>query len=213
MTAMRHDFATSLEVSSGGAPVPVEPWDDLSFDLAWRSIKFGIRSVRHLADQGVPVLFVNSLLMEYRIATARVTVGKSGLFEFDAGEPHLLIGVTEAGQVIDVCAMRSARPDKWALQTGEGWALGHEHFAAARLGTVDTLRIFATPFDWLRGEGAGLCLLAWDAPALGALRGLGPGVTLECSDARAAELLRRALTWGGLPKVTGREKGLERLAT
>lgn len=212
MTAMRHDFPASCEIGSGGAPMSVQPWDDLSFDLAWRSLNFGRQAVRHLTDKGVPVAFVNALLMEYRIATARVTVGKSGLFEFDAGEPHLLIGVTEAGQVIDVCAVRSPTPDKWGLLTGDGWALGHEHFAAARLGTVDKLRIFATPFDWLRGAGAGLCLLDWDAAALGALRGLGPGVTLECSDARAAELLRRALTWGGLPKVTACAESVERRA-
>lgn len=189
----------------GGDVPPVMPWDDLSFWLAQQSVRFRRSAGQALQAMGVPALFVNALLLEYRLATGRVAIGANGLFVVEAGEPHLLIGVTEARQVIDVCAVRSAAPDEWGLLTGEGWALGHEHFAAARLGTADVLRIFATPFDWLRGEGAGLCVLEWDAAALGALRGLGPGVTLICDDAAAADKLGRVLAWEGLPRVVGVE--------
>lgn len=62
------------------------------------------------------------------------------------------------------------------------------------------LRLYATPMAWLRAGGAGICVLDWTASALGALRGVGSGVTLVVEPGAKARL-DAMLAHGGLPLV------------
>ena len=135
------------------------------------------------------------------LARARVALGAGGLFEFDGPDAALLIAVREHGQVIDVCAARSAAPDEWAVLRGDGWLLGHDAFLRCQLDGEGSLRVRGNPIDWLRGGCVGICVLDWSAAALGALRGLGPKVTLICDEPQAAQRLGAVLAWEGLPKV------------
>lgn len=150
---------------------------------------------------GVSRSFANRMLCDGDLARARVRVGASGLFEWDGGEPHLILGVREFGDLVDLVAVRSAAPDEWALLRGDGWVLGHDALFMAREGLASNLRVFGTPFEWMRGDGAGICVLDWTAHALGELRGLGPNITLIADDHGAAQRLGAVLAWAGLPKV------------
>lgn len=188
-----------IEIGARFAAVPV--LDGFGMDLARASLAFGIAGLRHLEAMGVGLAFANRLLCQGDLARARVSVGGSGLFEWEGGESHLLIGVRELGELVDVVAVRSSAPDEWAMLRGDGWALGHDALFMAREGLTDSLRVFGTPFDWLRGQGAGICILDWSAHALGELRGLGAGVTLKCDDHGAASRLGAVLAWQGLPRV------------
>lgn len=188
-------------IEPGARFAPVMALDGFGMDLARASLGFGIGGLRHLDAMGVPLDFANRLLVQGDLARARVAVGDSGLFEWDGGEAHLLIGVREFGELVDVVAVRSAAPDEWAMLRGDGWALGADALFMVREGLGEVLRVFGTPFDWLRGQGAGICVLDWTAHALAELRGLGPGVTLQCDDHGAAQRLGAVLAWQGLPRV------------
>lgn len=188
-------------IDPGGRFAPVHSIDGFGMDLARASLGFGKAGMRHLDALGVPPAFSNRLLCQGDLARARISMGKSGLFEWNGDEPNLLIGVREFGELVDVVAVRSAAPDEWSLLRGEGWALGHDALFAVREGLATTLRVFGTPFDWMRGQGAGVCMLDWSAHALAELRGLGPNVTLICDDHGAAAKLGAVLAWQRLPKV------------
>lgn len=182
------------------------PMTDLELLLAYRSVAMPAGGLRRLLAMGVPLDFLLTMLRRYEIAVSRVSMARSGLFDLDAGEAHLLVAVREDGEIIDICAFKTSAPDEWGLWNGQGWALGHEHYAKARDGLANRVCIFATPMDWLRAGGKGLCVLEWDAVALGALRGLGADVTLECPDIGAAERLKQLLAWDGLPRCVASPK-------
>ena len=177
---------------------------EMGLMLAQLSAAMPFAAVRALDAMGMPRGVLNAMVLAGDLARARVTIGKSGLFDLGEGEPALLIAVREGGAVIDVCAVQSARPDEWALLRGDGAVLGHEALMRCVLGIDAALPVFGTPLAWLVAGGTGICVLDWSATVLGQLRGLGPKVTLQCEDARAAEVLGRALAWDGLPKVVVR---------
>lgn len=180
-------------------------WSELGEWLAGLAARMPFAAVAALDELGAPRGVINGLLLRGDLARARVTIGKSGLFDLDdGGAPALLIGVREAGAVIDVCAVQSSRADEWALLRGDGAVLGHHALLRCMLGMDDVLPVFGTPLAWLVAGAVGICVLDWAPSVLGQLRGLGPGVTLQCEDARAAEVLARALAWDGLPKVAVR---------
>lgn len=168
----------------------------------------GMGAVRKLQEMDVPLDFVGALYARGDIGAARVNLSRDGQ-RFDPHGPtaRLLVAVREHGRMIDLVAAASHDPDQWALRTGEGWCLGHDILERAERGAfIDgraELRIFATPIDWLRGRGAGLCVLDWNAAALAQLRALGERVTLRV-DAGAGERLRALLTYGGVPRVKER---------
>lgn len=194
-------LAEFCRMRQGARFAPVIDLHGFALDLAKASACFGYGAMVHLRAMGVPVEFANRLLMQFDLARAKVSVAASGLFEWDGAEAHLLIGVREFGELVDVVAVRSAAPDEWSMLRGDGWVLGHDALFEAKEGLSDLLRVFGTPFDWLRSSGEGICVLDWTAHALAELRGLGPSVTLQCDDHRAAQRLGAVLAWQGLPRV------------
>lgn len=176
---------TGLEQACAGA---------LAAELPWAAM-------RRLLDLGVPARFAAGLNLAGDLSFAGVTIEAGGArWSADGPERRLLLAVREQDQLVDVAALSSTAPDEWALLTGEGAMLGLERVIACQCGLADRLRLFATPLDWLRAGGAGVCVLDWGAAALGWLRGVGPGVVLETPPG-AADNLRAALAHGGLPRV------------
>jgi hypothetical protein len=88
----------------------------------------------------------------------------SGLFVPCEGRPlHFLTPIRSGGELIDLCAWRPSRPDRWLLRTGAGWALGED----AGIGDWEyVLDLHATPLDWIKSGGSGLCVLDWSSPDL-----------------------------------------------
>lgn len=145
-----------------------------------------------------------SLLGAGAIGTAQVTVSRAG-WEPGGPDRRLLLAVHDAaGELIDIAAIASHRRDEWALRTGTGWALGMDLIEAAQARSLaeqrTTLRLFASPFDWLAAQGEGICVLDWCAASLAELRLLGERVTIE-TDPGAGERLKAMLAHGGLPRV------------
>jgi hypothetical protein len=197
----RPAFPDGLRAFHGCDWAPVVAETELGLHLAQLAAAMPFAAVRALDAMGMPRDVLNAMVLAGDLARARVAIGKGGLFEFDGPDAALLIAVREAGQVIDVCAVRSAQPDEWAVLRGEGWLLGHAAFLRCLLDGEGELRVRGNPIDWLVGGAEGICVLDWSAAALGSLRGLGPKVTLICDDMRAAERLGAVLAWDGLPKV------------
>lgn len=187
-------------MSDDPAPWP-EVITDLGLEFGWRPLGLPFAIVRHLVSIGVPQAFVARLTGASDLARARIALGNHGLFGWDGDTIALLLAVRDQGAVVDVCAVRSSEPEEWHLLTGAGWILGDEWLRGAQIGTVSRLRLFGNPLEWLRGAGAGICLLEWSREAISALRSLGDGVTLLCDDDGAADRLRDILTRGGLPIV------------
>ena len=106
-----------------------------------------------------------------------------------AGEPCLLVPVTEDGALVDLVAFPRSAPSDWLLRTGNGWALGLADSIGSHM-WAEKVRLFDSPVDWVRGKRAGICVVDWESPEVRSLDVL-PRVI--CSP-RIGSLLRRALT-------------------
>lgn len=113
-----------------------------------------------------------------------------GLYQPGDGPLHVLTPVYEGGEVIDLIAWRSERPMDWAWRTGLGWALGADEIRRDYWPGDPPLQLHATPLDWLRAGGLGLCVLDWEADELEGLR----HVHAIEADEWIAVRLRRALS-------------------
>ena len=182
---------------------------ELQAEMAAAALAMKLPALQHLAALGVPLEICGRLHGAGDIGLARVSVGKGGLWDPEGAEQRLILAVRLHGVLIDLLALSSSDRDSWALRTGVGSLLGQEAldeaFWAARFGIGGvTLALHATPFDWLMAGAAGVCVLDWDAAALGELRGLGREVTLVTDSEEAAARLHDLLRWGGLPRVVAR---------
>lgn len=166
----------------------------LALELPWAA-------VRALLDMGAPRAFVSELVINGDLALAQVDVaGRSGLFEWQGPDRRLILGVRRGGELIDLVALSTSCEDEWAVRLDVADILGEDLLLDAVLAERRELRLFGTPMAWLRGGGAGICVLDWTPAALAALRGLGTGVTLVC-DRGAKARLKALLEHGGLPLV------------
>lgn len=134
------------------------------------------------------------------LGVAGVELFRDGTFQLGGPDRRLLLGVREAGGLIDVLALSSTCRDEWAARTGFATLLGWDLWVQAQLGVRKRLRVFSTPLDWLAGAGEGICVLEWSAETLGMLRSLGERVTL-CVDPGAKDKMKSLLSHGGLPRV------------
>jgi len=129
----------------------------------------------------------------------------NGLYQPGEGHLHVIIPVVDRGVLIDLCAFRSASPGNWLLRSGLGWALGVDRgldpwlwYRPADPAAKPPMHqvgeptfIFSDPLDWLRGQGAGICVLDWESPDV---RQLDVLAEVTCSTGTVAGLLTRALT-------------------
>lgn len=168
-------------------------------------------AARALLELGVPRAVVAAAMCNGDLAVADVDLSRDGSrFAFGGPTRRLILGVRAGGALTDLVALSSTCEDEWALYRGAADFLGEDLVGRATVGAWRELRLFGTPMAWLRGGGcyggadatggAGVCVLDWTAGALGALRGLGGGVTLVC-DRGARAKLEALLAHGGLPVV------------
>jgi hypothetical protein len=128
----------------------------------------------------------------YPFGVLRAEAVGDGLFQAsNDGSPHLILPVLEDGELVDLIAFRAADPGGWLLRSGEGWCLGLAD-GLSSLVWRDAVNLHATPLDWLRAEGDGLCILDWSA-ALD-IRQLDVLPHIICADQTTADNLRRAMT-------------------
>jgi hypothetical protein len=113
----------------------------------------------------------------------------NGLYLPSEGAPlHFVTPIRVGGELIDLCAWRPSRPDRWLLRMGTGWALGED----AGIGDWDyVLDLHATPLDWIKSGGHGLCVLDWSSPELHQLALL---QTIRVSDPELGKTLISALS-------------------
>ena len=178
---------------------------------------------QRLLSGGVPRALLGELNGQGLIGQARVELSRDGSrFEVGGADAGLLLGVTdEAGELVDLVACASHDENQWALLTGYGTMLGAGRLQAVADAMDEAqlaerpfharLRVFATPWDWLRGGGKGICVLDWGRGALADLRILSEALTLVV-DAGARERLRALLAHGGLPLVAEAPRELGRAA-
>jgi hypothetical protein len=121
--------------------------------------------------------------------------GADGLYVPGDGPLHVVMPVFEHDALIDLVAWRSDAPTRWWLRSGLGWLLNTDASFASRWDGA-SLKLHATPLDWLRAgaEGAwnaGAVVLDWDAPDVDSLRSFGE---ITCGTRWLAATLKRALT-------------------
>jgi hypothetical protein len=105
----------------------------------------------------------------------------------------LLVAVVEEGVIVDIVAFDPADPDFWALRTGNGWALGADAVTEAASHWDDKpLKMHATPFDWLRADGEGCCII--DGYSQAAAARVRECPALEVASNNLARALRLHLT-------------------
>ena len=99
------------------------------------------------------------------------TVSDHGLYVPGDGPLHLVQPVIHDGEIIDLVAWRSLQPSKWWLRSGLGWALGQDNWTHRNPWDADEpFPVHATPLDWLRAGGDGVCIVDWTAPEVRELR-------------------------------------------
>ena len=170
------------------------------------TLRFTLPGLRKLLAMGVPAGFIGELNARGDIALAQVVLDKGGTFLLGGPDRRLFVAVRDSGDpsvpgdVTDAVALSTSNENEWALRLGQAEFLGFEHVWRAQLGAERELRLFGTPWGWLRSGGAGACVLDWTPGVLATLRGLGEKVTLTC-DPGAGEKLKALLQYGNLPFV------------
>lgn len=170
-------------------------------------------ALRALIDMGVPQGVALALAGDGDLAVGQVDLSHRGSrFGFGGPDRRLILAVRDRGEIVDLAACSSSNENEWALRLGQADFLGVDALydaqvaadpqaaAGGRVRSARELRLFATPMAWLRGGGDGICVLDWTPSALGALRGLGSGVTLVVEPGAKAKL-DAMLKHGGLPLV------------
>lgn len=165
------DLSSELKAAAGNVRQPV-------LDAM---LKLGV-SGRTIADLGS---------RQFPFGVMPGKIDHEGAFVPEEGPMHLIQPVMEGGEIIDLVAWASARPDRWGLRIGTGWALGLENVIEPGGWDAPSAHLVATPLDWLRGGAVATVILNWDAPEIEGLRYLGDVV---CSDATVAGLLHAALS-------------------
>lgn len=192
---------------------------DLEHELLVAAERMNMAAMKQLWSMGADRRFVVRLRGAGLIGVGKVSLGDSA-WEPEGPTPRLLIGVCHAGELVDVVAVASHCRDEWALRTGLGWALGaeaiddlHRHLASDMSGRKKrlSLKLHATPFDWLAAGGEGLCVLDWCQASLNELRALGERVTLQVPTG-GGERIKGLLAYGGLPRVSDGAASLGRIA-
>lgn len=144
---------------------------DLQAELFAAAGRVKQRHLDHLRGLGVAPSTIANLgqgQVSFGIVDAMPEAG--GLYQPGEGAAHICQPVTSGGVLVDLVIWRAARPDRWWLRVGNGWALnGDDLDAIFRWGGPPPL-LHLTPLDWLRAGGDGSVILDWDAPELPRLR-------------------------------------------
>ena len=125
----------------------------------------------------------------------------NGLFAPGEGPRHIVQPVTIDGELIDLVAWRSLRPDDWRLLRGTAWLLGQDAINHALEWPQDgPIAMHRTPRDWLAAGGTGFCILDWEAPEVRILIELD---AIEAPDSALRDTLRAILSKSvRLPRMT-----------
>jgi hypothetical protein len=163
---------------------------DLAAEMFAAAMAIQIRHLEALEALGVPRRTSCEATRRGALGVARVSDADDGLYSLGEGDPHLILPVFDDGELVDLCAFRSANPEHWLLRTGCGWALGLERGLGVH-SWGDPVPIAVSPLDWLRQDTAGLCVVDWTAPELSYLLEL-PHIV--CASGALASRLRVTLT-------------------
>lgn len=162
---------------------------NLAAELKAAANRVGQRHIDRMAALGVSADALATLChWDSHLAVAEIEAVDGLYVPTDGGPLAFITPVRSAGDLIDLCAWRPSHPDKSLLRTGVGWALGEDHL----LGDWDYgLDLHATPLDWIKAGGFGLCVLDWGAHQLRQLANL---QTIRVADPDLGKMLIAALS-------------------
>lgn len=131
-----------------------------------------VRDMEVLRGHGIPAA---ELFGESLVGAANIEIGRNDFWApSDSGVRAAIIPAMEDGAVLDLIAVRPSQPDVWYVRVGNCWALGMDEITDARhsLDHSHSIVLHATPLDWLRAGGRGVCVVDWTDDARMTLRDL-----------------------------------------
>jgi hypothetical protein len=160
----------------------------------------GPLELRHLKAMGAinPALVGLGMRGPYLgIARAESVDGRLWAPSADGKRSIIVPAHDEEGALCDLIAFRSDKPLAWLGRTGAAWCLGADCLSDYLMDGA-LVRLRATPLDWLKAGGHGLCVVDWSAPEVRQLSHL---ANIDCPDARLASRLRSAIA-ATMPRIS-----------
>ena len=122
------------------------------------------------------------------------------------GKAAMVVPVIERGELIDIVAFRSSRPERWWWRVGCGSLLGAD--LLNDVWPIGPLRVVSTPLQWLCEGGRAVCVLDWSCPDY-ELSPMRDRDELACDNSMLAARLRRRLAQPRrVPRITHSPGGL-----
>ena len=120
-----------------------------------------------------------------------LTVDSGGTYQPGEGSAHIVQPVMEDGELIDLVAWHTMRPERWWLRNGIGFALNPDNLGSLDRWGEGPPVVHSSPLNWLRAGGEGSVILDWsDSVALGHLRA---HEAISCASSALAGTLNRAM--------------------
>ena len=138
---------------------------DADFDLAWRNRTQEHR--KHLADAGITL---QTMLRAGDLGVVRIATTGRLYTPSPEGFPAVILPIwhpappsiytiVESPEILDLLALRLDQPEAWWRRVGEpGLVLGEDQYLNA-IATGAPLKVYDTPFAWLRGNCDGAVFL------------------------------------------------------
>lgn len=174
---------------------------DLQTELSAAAGRVEQRHLDHIRALGIAPATIARLgsnrLPAFGVVNAEID--RRGYYQPCEGPAHIVMPVTEGGDLVDLVAWRTTQPERWWLRFGTGWAIG-----ADDLGEVDRWggpapMVYGSPLDWLRADCRGSVILDWSRDVMVALQN---HAAIDCANSALAATLRDAIAQTvRLPKI------------
>lgn len=167
---------------------------DLEAEMAAAADRVRQRHLDRIIGMGVaPATIARLGLVCPAFGVVEAETERSGLYQPAPGRAYICQPVLDGETIVDLVIWHSARPDRWWLRTGHGWALNPSSLDPDGWSTQQP-HLCSCPLEWLKGGANDAVILDWSANEVAALRG---HEAISCADTATAATLNDALQRSG----------------
>lgn len=168
--------------------------DALAIEMESAAARLTIVHLTYLNAMGIAGPIIAHFTGQGRLGSVNVGFDHHLWVPEETGPTLMVTPLGEDGVIVDLIAFNPHEPANWAMRTGASWALGLDVLTDVNHAWTSSerhLTLHATPFDWIRDGGNGLCVVQWNDEARATLRKV---PLLKVQDQRFAQLVRLELT-------------------